>query len=220
MHEPDRRIDEQALAAFLAGSLTPRRREEMISLLAADPEARELLCMAHSALRAAQTSEGETGVPDPVSRTHRSPERPRRDRPVMPRTSPRVPRAYAVAATIVAAVALAIFLRVDAPTDPLRRAVLPGGERLDVDVTTPGPNVAWSPEIDAYHYRLVVWDPEETRVVGRYETRDVRLTQNHAIVQDLRTKLRPGTSYLLRVDAIDAQNRLIRSSPAVTFVFD
>lgn len=218
MRDLERAIDEYTLAAFLAGMLSEGRRREVIDHLAASPEAREVLQMASEALEAAHR--GECSEP-PSSSRNRMPPGPRPTAPRHParRLRLRGSSLYVAALLIVVVIGLGLKLTSSTPALPLRSPPVRSGPELRVQVSAPGSSIAWSAVDDAYRYRLVVWDHRDAEVVGRYETPDHRLSADHPVVGDLERDLERGKSYTLRVDAIDAENRLLRSSDAIEFVF-
>lgn len=213
MHELDQVIDEYTLAAFIAGTLTKQRRQEVIEYLAGNADAREVLQMAYAALSAAQNSENDA---EPVSLLR--PAR-RSDRTAVAKLFRlREASRYIAATAIVFAIGIVLRLAFGPPTDALRSPLTRDGQGLEVSVTGPGPEFDWPSVPNAYQYRIVVWDPLEARVVGQYSTSESEIDSTDPIVRDLQPKLRKGDSYTLRIDAIDAQNRLIRSSETVEFV--
>lgn len=200
MQGSDRTVDEHALAAFLAGTLPNERRRDMIEYLAADPEARDVLQMAAEALEAARGTHQEpwAGKPFGAART---------------RPAPRI-RRYLAAILVAFGVVAGLHLAFEPTTSTLRSPLERGGLTVRVDAG-PTPSISWPAVEDAYRYRLVVWDPEAARVVGEYETTDRVLDGSHPVLQKLESDLQPERSYVLRVDAVDAQNRLVTSSAAV-----
>ena len=62
MNQKKHPLDEYTLAAFLSGTLPEDRRREVMAYLAENADARELLCMAHDALEAAQEPVAEPFV--------------------------------------------------------------------------------------------------------------------------------------------------------------
>lgn len=219
MQESDRVIDEYTLAAFLASTLSEARRQEVIAYLADNPDAREVLRMAVDALDAARNGNPveSSSIPFRAPTLDRRSKKPTR-RP--PRRWLHGPGRYAAAAVFVFVVGVALRLTFGPPTDALRSPLQRSGSQLRIEVSVPGPTIEWSTVENAYRYRLVVWDQQQARVAGQYETSDTEIGVTHAVVQELRGALQPGSTYVLRIDAIDAQNRLVQSSETVEFVFE
>src|SRR5690606_21874372 len=76
----------------------------------------------------------------------------------------------------------------------------------------------WEDTPDAYRYFLVIWDAEAARIVAEYETKTSEIDPDGDFAGELAEKLDPGRSYAVRVDAIDARNRLLESSRTESFV--
>ncbi|MEX0600762.1 MAG: hypothetical protein WD021_08310 [Rhodothermales bacterium] len=227
MQESDRVIDEYTLAAFLAGTLGDDEREEVVEYLAGNSDAREVVRMAADALQAARSS----GADDPAARDRTSAEKKFAGRRPARRTIARSERRsrpgwmegakrYVAATLFVFVVGMILRLSFGPPTDALRSTTSRSGAELTVDVSLPGPSIEWPEVENAYKYRLVVWDIDEARVAGTYETMEEHVAASDSIMQTMREDLSPGRAYSLRVDAIDPQNRLIRSSSTVDFVLD
>ena len=216
-------IDEYSLAAFLSGTLPEERRREVMAYLAENADARELLCMAHEALEAAQVPVSEpfmrpetasakpaapkTGPPTPLRKARRAP------RPALRRQQV---RRFATAGLMMAI--LIIGLRVGLTlnnTDVLRGDA--SEDALTIRVSTPALQFQWNDVEDAYYYRLVVWDIEAAELVAQHETKLVRLGRNDAFVLSLLSQLKVGRTYSARIDAVDVQNRNIQSSESVEF---
>ncbi len=223
MHDSDPVIDEYTLAAFLAGTLAQQRREEVIDYLAANPDARDVLRMAAGAFEAARgVGRVETGRGVGAVAAARRSVRIRRSR--RPQHGSRPSRAteagrYLAATVFVGFVGIALGLSFGPPTDALRSPLERSGSEMQVELSVPGPSLQWSAVEEVYRYRLVVWDPAEARVAGAYETSGSKLEADHPIVREMHRDLEAGRRYMLRIDAIDARNRLIRSSKALEFVF-
>jgi hypothetical protein len=221
-------VDEHTLAAFLAGTLTETRRREVAAYLDGDPEARDVLRMASEALQAAR-SEEPAGRSSLVARTpalqraQRSAQRSVQhsaQRSALPavRSNIRGAGLYASAASFVFGVGLVLWFALGPPLEAFRPPPLPDHARLSVELSYPGPTIAWQPVEEAFRYRLVVWDQRRADVAGSYRTTDHELGSSHEIIQALREDLQTGRTYVLRVDAIDARNRRVQSSATVEFV--
>ena len=216
-------IDEYSLAAFLSGTLPEERRREVMAYLAENADARELLCMAHEALEAAQVPVSEPFMrPETASAKPAAPKTPH---PAPPRKARRTPRPalrrqqvrrFATAGLMMAI--LVIGLRVGLTlnnTDVLRGDA--SEDALTIRVSTPALQFQWNDVEDAYYYRLVVWDIEAAELVAQHETKLVRLGRNDAFVLSLLSQLKVGRTYSARIDAVDVQNRNIQSSESVEF---
>ena len=217
-------IDEYSLAAFLSGTLPEERRREVMAYLAENADARELLCMAHEALEAAQAPVAEpftmpeTASPEPAAP---KPAKPRHLAPAMPRPALRRQqmRRFATAALMMAVLATGLYVGLSLnETDTLRGDASEDG--LTVRVSTPALQFQWNNVEDAYYYRLIVWDVEAAEVVAQHETKSVRLGRNDAFVLSLNSQLKVGRLYSVRIDAVDVQNRNIQSSELVDFTLE
>lgn len=124
---------------------------------------------------------------------------------------------YASATALVAGVALVLWHALGSPVDTPRPPARPDHAQLRVELSHPGPSIAWEPVEQAFRYRVVVWDPQRAAVAGSYRTPDNELGPEHEIVLALRADLETGRGYTLRVDAIDTRNRRIQSSATVDF---
>lgn len=218
MDRTNQLMDEYTLAAFIAGTLPPKQREEVIRYLTENADARELLQMAHDALEASRQTDEMEELPRVTG-----------DRPLQrpPRRADRrsVPAArrmqglsrYVVATVVVFTIGLGLRVAFGPPTDALRSPIPPEAPQLSVRVSPADLEFQWSRIPDAYHYRLVFWDPQEARVVAQHETPTHRIEGDDAFASDLRERLVAGQTYTLRIDAVDAQNRLIQSSETVQF---
>lgn len=207
-------IDEYTLAAFIAGTLPEQRRSEVVAYLAENADARELLHMAYEALQASHvTEEAAPPRPDePAPPTVREPDRGAVWRPA--RRLQGLGR-YAVATVVVFTVGLGLRLAFGPPTDALRSPLPAQAGEMAVQVSPSDLTIEWSPVADAYEYRIVVWDPQQARVVTRSETSAHQ--SDAAFAAELRQKLAAGHTYTLRIDAVDAQNRLLQSSASISF---
>ena len=214
-------IDEYTLAAYMTGTLPEARRREVVTYLAENADARELLCMAQEALEVATEPEGDESAP-PTSEAapapvRRAPLRPASVRPAQRHAAPRLRqwRRLAVAALSILVVGIGLQLTLDTGTDTLR-----GGSEaeLTVRVITPELSFRWNQIDSAYSYRVVVWDPQEAELVAQHETRETRLEET-AFLDTLRERLQQGHTYSVRVDAYDIQNRLLQSSSLTDFTY-
>jgi hypothetical protein len=218
MDRTNQLMDEYTLAAFIAGTLPPDQRHEVIKYLTENPDARELLRMAHEALEASrQTDEFDEVAHTKVDRSlHRPPRRQDR-RPIAAARRMQGLSRYVVATVVVFAIGLGLRLAFGPPTDALRSPIPADAPQLSVRVNASDLSFQWNRIPDTYHYRLVFWDPQEARVVAQHETLVNRLEGRDEFVNDLRERLVAGQMYSLRIDAVDAQNRLIQSSETVQF---
>ncbi|QXD16450.1 hypothetical protein GQ464_005735 [Rhodocaloribacter litoris] len=219
-------IDDQTLAAFMAGTLPVHRRREVVAQLARDPELRELLQMACEALEAARQAEAlpaasvrpltgpETGSPLRVV----VPERPARKRPARLYRLGR----YVAAAVVVVALGLGVWQAFipSAPPDagPLLRGEADEALRLSVPATLDELAFSWPAVPGADHYLLVVWDLEEAVPVARHRVETHRIEAGDAVARALQPLLKAGHPYAVRVDVFDVENRLMMSSGMVEFV--
>lgn len=204
-------IDTHTLAAFIAGTLDDDRRRAVIEHLARHPDDREWLQMALDARAAAQELDAEAA--------------PLPERPAVPNTRGAAARPakrrsrsrhwlLGALATVVLLAGLSIVL---APPSDTIRAIQTAEAPLSVAVDAAPLAFQWEAVADAYSYRVVIWDPEAAAVVDETSTREPSLAADAAFVTALRPQLEPGRTYQVRVDAIDAQNRRIRSSEATSF---
>ena len=202
-------IDDHTLASFIAGTLPAHRRREVASFLAKNANARELLHMAYEAMDATKpvldpakllTLEPQADQPMPSAQTDRPPHH----------LTPRLQRLsrYIAGAVVLFAVGLSLRLAFGPPTVLLR-----GDAEVTLNLTLPttldAVQFGWTAIPEAYQYRLVIYDPEEARVVARHTTDQTQIT--------LTTLLTAQHPYMARVDAIDAENRIIQSSEMTTF---
>lgn len=218
MPDSHRVIDEHTLAAFIAGTLPKSRREEVITFLAGNSDACELLQMAYDALEAAHDANLRRVVqstePGIRAGTHS-----RHSGRAAAKSSPH-PGAgrHVAAAAIVFTIGMVLRIAFGPPTDAMPSSFPIDSENLQVEIRlAEGPTITWSALDNAYAYRIVVSDLASAGNVGRYETRKSEIRRGHPVVTDLRTKLQQGQTYTLRIDAVDARNRLIRSSDTIEF---
>ena len=221
-------IDEYTLAAFLDGTLTPARRQEVIAYLARNADARELLKMSYEALEAAEEpalfEQAEPAEPTPTRASVP-------DRQARPRPFP-VPqlRSYAVAAVLVAGVLGAVLLLTpqappaEEPTAPRLRSapsdVEPERVRLAVQVSAPSLRFRWTPVPDAYEYRLVVFDFQTATVIAKHTTKATQLDGDATFIEELRSQLDAEKIYALYVYARDVRNRDIVRSELTHFTLN
>ena len=215
MNSTNQAMDEYTLAAFMAGTLSQSRREEVALYLSNNADARELLQMAYEALEASQVQDDDFGLPElesasaPVANT-----RPDRKPTQLRRKMNGVTR-FLTAAVFVFAVGVGLRLSLGPPADALRSRQADDLLALSVQTEREGPIVHWNQLPDAYQYRVVVWDPQEAEVVGRHETSSTRLDSQDAFMQAIRGQAATGRAYTVRVDAYDVQNRLIQTSETI-----
>lgn len=208
-------VDDVMLAAYLEGTLSDDDRRVVTAYLADHAEAREVLCMAYEALEAAQadTASAIGQRPSPAPAGGRAPQR---SATAPPRSRfPQLARFTGIA-LVIFAVGFALRAVLGPPGDGLR-SLQEESPTLEIQIETPTLHFSWSPVPDAYLYRLVFWDPAAAQVVGQHETVGTELLRDDPFVQDLSTRLDANRTYTLRIDAVDARNRLIESSDLVRF---
>lgn len=210
-------MDEYTLAAFMAGTLPPKKREEVALYLANNADARELLQMAYEALEASQTHDEEFELPQ-VPEEPVVPARVREDRAPtqLGRRRMHGVARFMAAALVVFVVGIGLRLSLGPPTDALRSRQADDVLTLSVSTEDNGPLVHWNEVPDAYQYRIVVWDPQAAEVVGRYETMSTELDAADEFIRSVRARAEAGRSYTVRVDAFDVQNRLIQTSETIS----
>ncbi len=200
-------VDEYTMAAFMAGTLSDEEHEAVIAYLSENAEARELLCMAHEALEAATIPEPQPIAPPLPAQHSRPAQKPGASKRWMQLTG---------AAVLVFALGFGLRLTLAPPTSLTRDDVTPSKTTLTVDVS-PALDFQWTAIPDAYKYKVVIWDARGARVVAEHETNATRLSDSDPFVQTLSPILDASQHYTLRIDAIDARNRLIESSELVSF---
>ena len=221
-------IDEYTLAAFLSGTLSEEQRREVAAYLAENADARELLCMAHEALEAAQ----QPAVEQPFAAPAPTPEQPAPSRaPIRhaprPALRPATPRArhqqrlrrFATAAVMVVVLGIGLRVGLSLNNFDTQRGV-DENTPLEVEVSTPALQIQWNDVPDAYYYKLVIWDVAAAELVAQHETKSTRLGRNDAFLLSLRDELKLNHTYQVRIDAVDVQNRLIMSSALVDFILE
>ena len=230
MNRTQHPIDEYTLAAFLSGTLSEEQRGEVVAYLAENADARELLCMAHEALEAAQ----QPAVVQPFTTPTTAPEQPapshepirRMPRPatrpaIRPARVARLQRLRRFATAAVMVTVLGIGLRVGLSLNNIdTQRGADENTPLEVQVSTPALQFQWTEIPDAYYYRLVIWDVEAAELVAQHETKSTRLGRNDAFLLSLRDQLKLHRTYQVRIDAVDVQNRLIQDSDLVSFILD
>lgn len=218
MDQTNQLIDEYTLAAFIAGTLSKQRRDEVIAYLAENAEARELLHMAYQAMETARQTDEIAGPARVADRPAHLPAREADRTPARPalRRLHGLSR-YVVATVVVFTIGLGLRLAFGPPTDALRSPLPAQSSELTVQVSPSDLVFTWNHIPDAYQYRVVIWDPQEARVVARHETATTRLDEESAFVRELRAQLADDHTYTIRIDAVDAQNRLIQSSESIEF---
>lgn len=207
-------LDEATLAAYLADTLSPQERVAVERKLTRDADARELLCMAQEAMDAALE------VTDaPMPEVSASPPRPDTGDRAPKRRSSRLARVgrYVGVAVVVFVIGLSLRLVLGPPGDGLRSFIDADAPEFTVEVVSPNLHMDWAPVEEAYAYHLKIWDPEEARVVAEHQTAATELTAQDPFVQSLRAQLVPSKEYTLQVEAVDAENRLIRRSELTRF---
>lgn len=201
MEQVNNPIDDYTLAAFIAGTLPEKRRAEVISYLAQNEEARELLRMAYQAMDVA----GDIPVVE--------------IKKVAPRPHARIYHLarYAAAALVIISLGFAAYLQFLPEKDELRstRDVEPFA--VQVEPARNAVAIQWNAVAEADRYAVVVWDINRAEVVARYEQQQADLNSNDPEMKDLATRLKPGRHYSVRVDAIDRDNRIVLSSPSTDF---
>lgn len=215
MNHTSQAMDEYTLAAFMAGTLPPGRREEVALYLSNNADARELLQMAYEALEASQIQDDDFELPA-VGPAPPRVARVRADRkPTQIKKRMRGLTRFVVAAVIVFTVGVGLRLALGPPADALRSRQADDVLTLSVQADQDGSAVHWNQVPDAYQYRVVVWDPEAAEVVGRHETTGTRLDASDEFLASVRGQSGSGHAYTVRVDAYDVQNRLIQTSETI-----
>ena len=239
-------IDEYTLAAFLDGSLTSARRQEIKAYLAKNADARELLKMAYEALEAAeepalleQTELLETASmqvepprkspahaePEPSRLTFDADREARRDRV---RPAARLLPLTGVTVALLAALALFLWQPEAQPEAQAPDLVLRGapdatdleGLELVIHVSTPALRFRWSEIPNAYEYRLNIVDLQSFRVLRSYTTKETSLNSDNAFIEELRQTLDAERFYGLSINAVDVRHRGIVDSDLIHFRLD
>ncbi len=187
-------VNDALLAGFLAGTLTPDQRTHVVRYLAENTEAREVLRLAYQALHA---SDQPAVLRAPA-------------RPPVRHARPRVPAIarYALLLAVVFSGGAIVRATLAPGTDELRSTT---GTTADgaLRPVLRGDAIQWAPVGEAVAYELVLWDPQEARVIARVKTTQPRTDAAFAkVLRDLPS----GRSVAMRVDAFDIENRLLASS--------
>ena len=237
-------IDEYTLAAFLDGTLTSARRQEVRAYLAKNADARELLKMAYDALEAAeepalfdQPGLAEAAPMPPTSQGLPMPLRSRsgkkeqdsdrtarrgRMKPAL-RLVPHVTVALVVAASVFLLRSPEIQPEAEISAPLLRN--VPSATELEnlelvVHVSTPALRFRWNEIPNAHEYRLNVVDLQSFRVVKRYTTKENSLDTKNPFVEELRKTLDAERLYGLSINAVDVRHRGIVDSDLIHFTLD
>lgn len=217
MDQKEPHFDDYTLAAFMAGTLPESRRKEVAAYLARNANARELLHLAYEAMDASHQTER---LPQDAATTEAAVSRPApRTRPAQPRR-PMMARLvdlrwYVAAACLVFSLGLGLRMVVSPAATP---ATVRGEAGMSVEVAAQSLRFQWATVADAYQYRVTVWDPSGAAQIMEHTTQDTFIASDAPALEDLRAQLVPGQSYALRVDAVNAQNRTLKSSDVVTFM--
>lgn len=221
MNSADSSFDEYTLAAFMAGSLSDDRRQEVITYLAENAEARELLAMAYQALDA---STDETPLPFEVPAIPQATPQPVKPAPARaPRVQDRGPRVqertarrfswkqmsrYAGVFVVVFALGLSLRLVLGPPAqedDPL--TVRDGTAEMSLNPTVEQDLIfRWNAVQGADRYTVTVFD-NESEIIATYETKSNRINSSDSFLQELKPKLTADETYTLRIDAWTLENR-------------
>ena len=179
-------VDDPLLTAFLAGSVTPEQRAHVLRHLLDDPDARDLVGMSTHALNAAA---GGLSTAAPRRR----------------RTHALVRVSLAALTLLTGGVALRLATTASEPaTDTLRSSAVDAPLTVRVD----GATVSWNALPGASRYDVVVWDATTASVTARTSTADTSSGDAfNAALADA-----SASAQQVRVDAFDAENRLIASS--------
>lgn len=182
-------VDDQLLSAFIAGTTTPEQRARVLTHIAQDADAREIVGMARQAL----------GAVDAEAR-----------RAMAPRRARRTPWIVRVTLGAVLVLGTGVGLRValqDTATDTLRTH----GAETALTVRLTGDGFRWTAVPGAVRYEVVVWDAATAAVTARTVSQTTETGDDFAAV--LRAARTSETPQQVRVDAFDAENRLLASSP-------
>ncbi len=183
-------VDDHLLSAFIAGTVTPEQRAQVLRHIADDADAREIVGMARQAMGAVDA--------DP-----RAPTRARRLR-----RSPLLVRcALGALAVLTGGVALRIATQTTpVDTDRLRAQT----ESAPLTVGLDGDRFTWTAVPDAARYEVVVWDAVTAAVTAR--TVSETTATDDAFAATLRGIRASAAPQQVRVDAFDIENRLLASS--------
>lgn len=213
-------MDEYTLAAFLAGTLPEDRRREVVAFLSENADARELLCMAHEALEAAQQPVVEPFTMPPAAPPPPSHPAPR---PAVPPAHAHAPQrrwrtpGFAAAALGLLVTVLGLSLYVALNDADQMRSSTDETERLNVHISTQPLQFRWNEVPDAYQYHLVIWDVEAVEIVKQHNTKLTRLAPEDPFIQSLPALLTEGRTYSVSVNAVNRENRTLTYSERVVF---
>lgn len=178
-------VDDPLLTAFIAGTVTPEERAHVLRHLLDNPDARDLVGMSTHALHEVQG----TAVAAPRRR----------------RTHALVRVSLAALTLLTGGVTLRLALTAAEPaTDTLRSSAVEAPLQVRVDDAT----VSWNALSGAARYDVVVWDATTATVTARTSTTGT--SSGDAFDAALTSADR--ASQQVRVDAFDAENRLMASS--------
>ena len=205
-------IDDYTLAAFMAGTLPEQRRAEVIAYLANNADARELLKMACEAYEHTELDPAKGDAPRLPRKADRE------TRPAVHRRFA-LPKFTRIAVTAVFLIAAGLGIRQALLPDEMSQR---GGSGEFIQLSLPRSvtdlSFNWEDTPGADRYFFVIWDTEAAQIVAEYETKTSEIDPDGEFAEDLAAKLEPGRSYAVRVDAIDARNRLVESSRTESFV--
>lgn len=179
-------VDDPLLSAFIAGTVTPEQREHVLRHLLENADARDLAGMSVHALHAVQ---GEGGAV--VARRRR------------PNGLVRV----SLGALVLIGAGVSLRLASTSPT-PATDTFRSGVVDVPLGLQVVGTTVSWAAVPGAARYDVLVWDATTATVTARATT--TAPTSGDAFASVLRSA-RTG-SQQVRVDAYDAENRLVASS--------
>jgi hypothetical protein len=212
-------MDEYTLAAFLAGTLPEDRRREVLAFLSENADARELLCMAHEALEAAQQPVVEPFKMPPPALSPRSAERPAASpadtRSPQPRWRTRGFAAASLGLVVTTILSLSVYVALQ-DVDRTRSSA-EDTKTLKIHVLTQPLEFRWDKTPDAYQYHLVIWDVEAVEIVEQHDTQSTRLAPEDPFMQSLVPRLKAGRTYSVSVNAVNLENRTFAYSKRQEF---